>query len=189
MGRNDLRRCRAAAVALLGIAALTAGAGAADAGASYRAQSASRFTVEIPSHWTVTRHDDGGAEVTLKAEEAAAGGPVAACLFRAVDAAGLFAGRSAIEIEKTRDYAISPAGMRLGLPADERGLEWGETAISGEPAGLVVTQAADAEVRRLSIMAMTEKASYFVVCSTHAAAFAQRRATFERIIGSFVIVE
>jgi hypothetical protein len=79
--------------------------------------------------------------------------------------------------------------MRTGLPEDERGLEWGETSISGEKAGLLVTQNPEASVRRLSVMAMTEKATYFVVCSTHAAMFDDRRQVFERIIASFVILE
>ena len=181
-------RCLLAAGVLAGAGSMAAAA-VVWAEASFHQESSSRFTVEIPAHWTITRQEEDPAETTFRAEDGIGGRAAAACLFRAVDAAGLFAGRSAIEIEKTRDYAISPAGMKLGLPADERGLEWGETAISGEPAGLVVTQAPDADVRRLSVMALTEKASYFVVCSTHAAAFDQRRGTFERIIGSFVILE
>jgi hypothetical protein len=186
---GPLRR-RAAALAgpLIAGAMLLAAAGAA-AQPAYQRTTLSRFAVDVPSHWSVAQRDDDPAAIVFKVVEAAAGQPTASCVFRAMDAAGLFAGRSAIEIEKTRDYAISPAGMRTGLPEDERGLEWGETSISGEKAGLLVTQNPEASVRRLSVMAMTEKATYFVVCSTHAAMFDDRRKVFERILASFVILE
>ena len=160
-----------------------------EAADAYRRAALSRFTVEVPSHWTVTRHDDDPVAITFKIEEDLAGRPTAACLFRAMDAGQLLAGQSAIEIEKTRAAVISPAGMRMGLPEDERGLEWGETSMAGEKAGLLVTQNPAASVRRLSVMTMTEKATYFVVCSTHAAAFDARRPVFERIIGSLEILE
>jgi hypothetical protein len=174
---------------LAGVVSLMDATSTAQADTAYHRESASRFTVEVPSHWSVTQRDDDPAAIVFKVVEEAAGQPTASCVFRAMDTAGLFAGRSAIEIEKTRDYVISPAGMRTGLPEDERGLEWGETSISGEKAGLLVTQNAEASVRRLSVMAMTEKATYFVVCSTHAAMFDDRRQVFERIIASFVILE
>ena len=181
---------RALALAVLGgVMSLLDAAPDAQADTTYRRESASRFTVEVPSHWSVAQRDDDPAAIVFKVVEEAAGQPTASCVFRAMDAAELFAGRSAIEIEKTRDYVISPAGMRTGLPEDERGLEWGRTSISGEKAGLLVTQNPEASVRRLSVMAMTEKATYFVVCSTHAAMFDDRRKVFERILASFVILE
>lgn len=182
------RHAAALAGALIAGAVLLAAAGTA-AQPAYQRTTLSRFAVDVPSHWSVAQRDDDPAAIVFKMVETAAGQPTAACVFRAMDAAGLFAGRSAIEIEKTRDYAISPAGMRTGLPEDERGLEWGKTSISGEKAGLLVTQNPEANVRRLSVMAMTEKATYFVVCSTHAAMFDDRRKVFERIIASFVILE
>jgi hypothetical protein len=163
---------------LLAFLMVLGAAGVATAEIAERREVSSRFSVGVPVSWAVTERDDRGGEVTVRVAEMVAGQPAAACLFHAVDAVALFDGRSAAEIAATRSYAISAAGMRTGLPA-----------LSGQPAGLLVTQNQGADVRRLSVMAMTERAAYFMVCSSHAAEFDRRRAIFEEIIGSFEILE
>jgi hypothetical protein len=188
MSRSPLPRLRRPSAALLALPLLVA-ADAAMADDADRREVSSRFSVEIPPSWAVTERDDRDDEVTVRVAEMVAGQAAAACLFHAVDAAALFDGRSPAEIAATRSYAISAAGMRTGLPAEERGMEWGSTALSGQPAGLLVTQNQDADVCRMSVMAMTEQAAYFMVCSSHAAEFNHRRPTFEQIIGSFEILE
>lgn len=188
MSQSPLPKLRRHAGGLLAILLLCE-AGAASAEFAERREVLSRFGVSVPGSWVVTERDDAGPEVTMRVADIVAGQPAAACLFHAVDAALLFDGRSASEIAATRSYAISAAGMKTGLPEEERGVEWGTTAISGQPAGLLITQNQTADVRRLSVMAMTERAAYFMVCSTHAADFDRRRAAFEQIIGSFQILE
>lgn len=188
MSQSPLPNSRRRAGALAALLLLYAADGA-HAEFAERREVLSRFTVALPGSWVVTERDDEGSAVTLRVADLLAGRPAAACLFHAVDAGALFDGRSAGEIEAARRYAITAAGMKTGLPEEERGVEWGSTALSGQPAGLLVTQNRSADVRRLSVMAMTERAAYFMVCSTHAADFDRRRAAFERIVGSFQILE